>query len=62
MARRFTVIKYDKGRYRGVSEAARGIGVCKQSLYNYLMGVTFAIGPEKRKKIIIDDRTVVAGV
>lgn len=54
-----TVTKLADGRYTGVAEAAKALGVRKQTIYMYAGGWERALGAEKRARLVIVDATKV---
>jgi len=47
------ITKMDDRRYFGVSDAAKELGVARQTIYDYLNGKTTAIGPDKRRRLSV---------
>jgi len=56
MEEKYTVTRLAHGRYVGVAEASKGLGVRKQTIYMVLSGWTQAMSEEKRNRLIIVDR------
>lgn len=51
------VTKLADGRYTGVAEAAAALNVRRQTIYMVASGWERALGPEKRARLVIVDRT-----
>lgn len=51
------VTKLADGRYTGVAEAAAALNVRPQTIYMFAGGWQRALGPEKRARIVIVDRS-----
>lgn len=55
--KKFTVTRIAPNRYLGIAEAAKGLGVARQSVYDYLKWGRSAIGPRKRARLVVVDWT-----
>lgn len=51
------VTKLAPGKFLGVLDASKALGVHRQTIYDYLHGDVRALGAAKRDRILIRDRT-----
>lgn len=52
---KFTVIRGANGRYVGATAAARGLGVTRQAISDFLRWGRPSIGPRKRARLVLVD-------
>ena len=54
---KIVVTKLADGRFTGVAEAAAALGVRRQTIYMFVGGWERALGPEKRERLVVVDRS-----